>query len=166
MRMTEKPDQDQFNAGIEIVSAMMKQIDEKSVSVKEYGEAALQWFTEQGNSIEGYQSAITNFEAVVPNWPIVFEHLMVNHMFFEQFPFQDRPVPVKDEFLAVCAVYALLRFLSVGWTAVHPAVPDFVDACAALFRLISHTAFDRFAMSMMKQLGCTTPEKVCALISL
>ena len=165
-QMIGDPTQEQFDAGMEIAGAMMKQVSEKSVSVREYGEAALEWFALKDNSIGSYQSAIANFEAVVPNWRVVFEHLLVNHMFFEQFPFQDRPVPVKDEFLAICAVYTLMRFLSVGWTAVHPTVPDFVDVCSALFRLISHTAFDRYAANLLKQLGCVTPEKVCALVSL
>ena len=87
-------------------------------------------------------------------------------MFFEQFPFQDRPVPVADEFLAVCAVYTLLRFLSVGWLAIHPSREDFVDVCSALFRMIGHTAFDSFAAALLKQLGCRTPDRVYSLIRL
>lgn len=35
------------------------------------------------------------------------EHVLVNHMFFEQFPFQDRDEGLCDEFIAICAVYAL-----------------------------------------------------------
>ena len=160
------PTQEQLEAGLEIASFMLKQVDERSRSVKDYGEAALQWFAGRDNSIGCYHDAIANFDAVIPNWQIVFEHLLVNHMFFEQFPFQDRPVPVRDEFLAICAVYTLLRFLSVGWTAIHPSEEAFVDVCSALFRLVSHTAFDRFAADMLKQLGCVTPEQVYALIRL
>ena len=162
----ETPTQDQFDAGMKIAGFMLKQVDERSQSVRDFGEAALEWFARAGNSIDRYQTAVSNFENIIPDWQIVFEHLLVNHMFFEQFPFQDRPVPVSDEFFAICAVYTLLRFLSVGWTAMHPTVTDFVDVCAALFRLISHTAFDRFAAGLLKQTGCSTPEKVYALVRL
>ena len=165
-QVIEKQTQEQFDAGMKIARFMVEQVDERSQTVKNYGEEALRWFALGNNSIGRYYSAAANFESVIPDWEIVFEHLLVNHMFFEQFPFQDRPVPVKDEFLAICGVYTLMRFLSVGWMAVHPSREDFVDVCAALFRLISHTSFDRFAAYMLKQAGCITPEQVFELIDL
>ena len=145
---------------------MLKQIDERSHSVRTFGEEALEWFARGSNSIERYKQSIDNFETILPEWDIIFEHLIVNHMFFEQFPFQDRPVPVADEFLAICAVYTLLRFLSVGWLAIHPSKTDFADVCAALFRLIEHTAFDSYAANLLKKSGCCTPELVYDLIRL
>lgn len=162
----EKNSQQQLDAGLKIAGSMLKQVDERSRSVRTFGEEALKWFSLGENSIEKYKQAVANFEAVLPEWEIVFEHLMVNHMFFEQFPFQDRPVPVADEFLAVCAVYTLLRFLSVGWLAIHPSQDDFVDVCSALFRLIEHTAFDSFAAYLLKQLGCCSPDQIYDLIRL
>ena len=162
----EDPTQQQLDAGLKIAGSMLRQVDERSQSVRIFGEEALKWFSLGGNSIDKYKLAIENFETILPDWEIVFEHLMVNHMFFEQFPFQDRPVPVADEFLAVCAVYTLLRFLSVGWLAIHPSQADFVDVCSALFRLIQHTAFDSFAANLLKQLGCTGPDQVYDLIRL
>ena len=162
----EDPTQQQLDAGLKIAGSMLRQVDERSQSVRFFGEEALKWFSLGGNSIDKYKHAIENFETVLPDWNIVFEHLMVNHMFFEQFPFQDRPVPVADEFLAVCAVYTLLRFLSVGWLAIYPSQADFVDVCSALFRLIHHTAFDSFAANLLKQLGCTGPDQVYDLIRL
>lgn len=162
----EENTQQQLDAGLEIAGAMLRQVDERSQNVRTYGEEALKWFALGENSIEKYKHAIENFEAVLPEWNIVFEHLLVNHMFFEQFPFQDRPVSVADEFLAVCAVYTLLRFLSVGWLAIHPSQADFVDVCSALFRLIQHTAFDSFAAKLLRQLECCSPDQVYDLIRL
>lgn len=162
----ENPTRQQLDVGLKIAEAMLRQVDERSHNVRIFGEEALKWFVLGENSFDNYKHAIANFETVLPDWNIVFEHLMVNHMFFEQFPFQDRPVPVADEFLAVCAVYTLLRFLSVGWLAIHPSQVDFVDVCSALFRLIQHTAFDSFAANLLKQLGCTTPGQIYDLIRL
>ena len=163
---SEKPSQAHLDEGLRIAKAMMERVDERSDSVRGYGEAALARFAREENSIAFYEKAIADFEQVLPDWVIVFEHLLVNHMFFEQFPFQDRPVPVADEFLAICAVYTLLRCLSVGWLAIHPSETDFTDVCSALFRLIEHTAFDSFAAGLLKQLGCVTPEQVYDLIRL
>ena len=162
----EKNTQQQLDTGLKIAGAMLKQVDERSQSVRTFGEEALKWFSLGENSIEKYENAIDNFEKILPEWEVVFEHLLVNHMFFEQFPFQDRPVPVKDEFLAVCAVYTLLRFLSVGWLAIHPSQEDFVDVCSALFRLIEHTAFDSFAANLLKHLGCCSADQIYDLLRL
>ena len=162
----EEPTQAQLDAGMKTVNAMLRQVDERSVSVRTYGEETLEWFAHGENSIERYREAIANFETILPSWEIIFEHLMVNHMFFEQFPFQDRPVSVADEFLAICAVYTLLRCLSVGWLAIHPTQTDFVNVCSALFRLVQHTAFDSFAANLIKQNGPCTPEQIYNLIRL
>ena len=92
--------------------------------------------------------------------------MLVNHMFFSRFPFQDRPVSLRDEFIALCAVYALLRFLSIGWLWDKAEESAFVDVAAAAFRLVDHTAFDRYAAQMMKKLGCGDWDRLHDLISL
>ncbi len=162
----DKPTQEQLDKGLGIAHSLLKKVDERSRSVRTFGEETLKWFDRGKNSIDRYQIAISNFEKVLPEWETVFEHLIVNHMFFEQFPYQDRPVPVEDEFLAICAVYTLLRFLSVGWIMLHPFQRDFVDVCSALFRLIQHTSFDSFAADFLKQYECCSPKQIYDLIKL
>ena len=92
--------------------------------------------------------------------------MLVNHMFFSQFPFQDRPEGLRDEFIALCAVYALLRFLCIGWLWDKADRDAFVDVSAAAFRLVDHTAFDRYAAHLLKNLGCDDWDKIHDLISL
>ena len=161
-----KPTQEMLDSGLKIIGTLLEQVDERSQSVSTFGAEALQWFARNGNSIDRYYDAQANFETVLPEWEHVFEHLMVNHMFFEQFPFQDRPVPVADEFLAICAVYALLRFLSVGWLAIHPSQKAFVDVTSALFRMIEHTSFDSFAAAFLRENNSFSPEQINDLIRL
>ena len=62
------------------------------------------------------------------------------------------------EFTALCAVYALLRFLTLGCMAEKTSETELIDVCAALFRLVGHTEFDRLASRLLRNLGCTTPE--------
>ena len=87
-------------------------------------------------------------------------------MFFERFPFQDRPVSLSDEFVALCAVYTLLRLLAVGWMADKSSEAQFVDAVAAAFRFIDHTSFDRYAAGVLHGLDCASPERLFDLIRL
>ena len=77
--------------------------------------------------------------------------MLVNHMFFSRFPFQDRPVSILDETTALYSVYGLLRFLSIG--AGNGTRERMIDIAAALFRLVDHAAFDRYAFPILRESG-------------
>ena len=156
---------DHLLTGLTVIKELLKLIDEKSNSVKSYGEEALKLFN-NNSTFETYEKAKTIFETKIPKWEIWFEHMLVNHMFFEQFPFQDRPEGPWEEFVSICAIYAILRFLSIGWMSNKENISDFVDMSAALFRLIDHTDFDRYASYTLRKLGCDTPQKIFSLIML
>jgi len=145
---------DQLLAGLDAAERMLEIIDRRSRSVHDYGETALGYFGAGETAFARYQAAEEGFMRLLPDWEVWFENLLVNHMFFVQFPFQDRPVSLRDEYLALCAVYALLRFLCLGWTAEHPSRQAAVDVCAAAFRLIDHTDFDQLAAPILKGMGC------------
>lgn len=156
----------QLQAGLSTAEEMLAIMDRGSDSIRSYGEAALAYFGQGEEAFARYQQAAAHFVAVLPQWETWFEHLLVNHMFFAQFPFQDRPVPLKDEYLALCAVYTLLRFLCVGWMACRHSQEDAVDVAAAAFRLIDHTEFDRYAAPILKRLGCDDWSHLRQLLSL
>lgn len=149
--------------GIRIAGEMIKLLDARSNNIRSYGEDALAYFD---HSFDRYTAARNHFERVLPKWDIWFEHMLVNHMFFSRFPFQDRPVSLPDEFIALCAVYSLLRFLGIGHMRDKTNSSAFVDVAAAAFRLIDHSSFDRYAASMMKALGCDDWSRIHDLISL
>lgn len=147
------PGREQLVSGLQTARRMMEIMDARSESIRLYGEAALAYFGSGEAAFERYQQACGHFEALLPEWEIWFEQLLANHMFFAQFPFQDRPVEMKDEFLALCVVYILLRFLCIGWTAGEKGIDAAADVCAAAFRLIDHTEFDRLAAPILRKLG-------------
>lgn len=157
---------DHLLSGLETAEKLMDIIDGRSRSVHDYGEAALAYFGQGEAAYARYQAAAEQFARIVPGWETWLEHLLVNHMFFVQFPFQDRPVPLRDEFFALCAVYVLLRFLLIGWTAEHPTRDAAVDVAAAAFRLIAHTDFDCVAAPIMRRIGCDDQEHLRQLLGL
>lgn len=160
------PGHDQLMAGLAAAEQMLAIVDRSSRSVHDYGEAALAHFGQGEGAYARYLAAAKRFADLIPEWEQWFEHMLVNHMFFVQFPFQDRPVPLQDEYLALCAVYALLRFLCLGWTAEHPTREAAADVCAAAFRLIDHTDFDRFAAPILHRMGCSDRTHLRQLICL
>ena len=156
----------QLSAGLETAEKMLAIMDEGSDSIRDYGEAALAYFGEGADAFDRYAEASARFAQLLPEWETWLEHMLINHMFFAQFPFQDRPVPLKDEYLALCAVYTLLRFLMVGWAAQHETTDAAVDAAAAAFRLVDHTDFDRYAAPILKRLGCDDWQRLWQILCL
>lgn len=154
--------------GLKIVEKMIELLDRYSDSIREYGEEALAYFEDRDRAWENYESAKRRFETRFPDWEVFFEHMLVNHMFFVQFPFQDRPEKLMEEFVALCGVYVLLRFLTVGCMGGKADVGEneLIDLCAAMFRMVEHTEFDRYASRMLHSLSCTRPADVWELVSL
>ena len=110
-------------------------------------------FTGGGDVYARYLEAKNRFEKLVPKWELYYEHMLVNHMFFSEFPLQDRPESFHDEYAALCVIYTLLRFLCIGWLAQHYTENAFTDICAAAFRLIDHTDFEHYALYLLKKTG-------------
>ncbi len=160
------PSHEKLLRGLEAVAKMLSILDHTSVSIRDYGEEALAYFRTEGAVYAKYEGAVQRFSTVVPQWESWLEHLLVNHMFFVQFPFQDRPVSLKDEYLSLVAVYTLLRCLLVGCLAQQGDAIRAVDVAAAAFRLVDHTSFDLYAPTLLREIGCNDWAHIRLLLAL
>ena len=160
------PDHDQLLVSLTTMERMLSVLDHSSNSIREHGERALAYFGQYDTSFHQYEKAAARFGALIPQWEIWFEHLLVNHMFFVQFPFQNRPVPLADEYIALVAVYALLRCLMIGCLAEQGDTVHAVDIAVAAFRLVDHTEFDRYAAPLLRDLGCADWKHIRLLTAL
>ncbi len=115
---------------------------ERSSSIRDSGEAVLARYGEDPGR---YAEDAARFERIYPDWELFFEQMLVNQMFFVQFPYIG--CSPEDAWKTAAAMYGLLRIHSVGTTAVRceegarPSRADLIDLCAASFRLIAHTPF-------------------------
>ena len=161
-----QPAHEDLLTGLRTMERLLDVLDRDSSSIREYGEEAQRYYGSGEDLFGNYLDARAALETVLPQWERWFEHLLVNHMFFVQFPFQDRPVSLKDEYLSLCAVYMLLRCLLLGCLAVQGNLTHAVDVAAAAFRLVDHTTFDRYAGPLLRELGCDDWSQLRLLISL
>jgi len=159
-------DGEHIKNGLFVMEELLKALNARSVSINEQGEEILQFFSRYENPLEPYNLVNENFVKLFPGWEIFFENMLANHMFFSLFPFQNRPESFTDELIALSGIYSTLRFLCLGWTINHPTKEDLIDISAAAFRLIDHTEFDRYAVRIMKKLGCGKPDTLYDLIRL
>lgn len=100
-----------------------------------------------------YLSCTEHFERAYPDWQIYFEHMLVNHIQYQGYPYSARHESIWDEYTAICALYASLRALTVGCLAQTDSMDDFVDLCASAFKLFDHSNFDHNAMVLLRQMG-------------
>jgi hypothetical protein len=134
---------------------------EKSGSVSDYCRASQNYFHIEGKdnlSKESlimitlkYQSAYKHLESILPDWQVVFEQLVVNHMFYNNFPYEDNLANKKDAFLSLVSMYSFLRLNLLGYMADKTNVKVLVDFLAAMFRLIEHSDFEYIAVSLLKE---------------
>lgn len=143
-----------------------------SMNVAPYADHAREVFGLTGDEIDGrtaaqavekYHAAAVHFEKIFPDWQRMFEQMLVNHVFFGRFPFSDQHESIKEEYLSLCAVYAFVRFLAVGWMADKEGVEPLADVCAAAFRLIDHSSFDRNAAALLESMGVRSAENMARL---
>ena len=100
-----------------------------------------------------YLACKAHFEQAYPMWQVYFEHMLVNHILYQGYPYSQRHESVWDEYTAICALYASLRALTIGCLAESENMEDFVDVCAAAFKLFDHSGFDHNVMVFLRQIG-------------
>ena len=161
---TNGQDERRIRSGLAFAAEMIGLLDTRSDSIRERGEAAQAYFGRDDGALARYLAARDEFAARFPHWQIWFEHMLVNHMFFVRFPFGDASERLEDAFTALCAAYALLRYLELGTRPADEMA--LVDTAAAYYRLIAHTDFTRMAVRLCKQVGCVTDEQLLDLVRL
>ncbi|MFH0993330.1 MAG: flagellin lysine-N-methylase [bacterium] len=95
-----------------------------------------------GDLLQKYEMAQRHFDAVLPNQEILFEKMLINHLFMRQFPFQDGAETFFDAFVSLCGTYLFLRYLSLSLMLPKQTLTDFVDIMAKTFRVVAHTGFE------------------------
>lgn len=81
------------------------------------------------------------------------EHLLVNHVFFTRFPYAQPDASAEEEFLALCGLFAFLRFLSTGNVEHLRTDEDLADLLADLFRVAEHTRFHHNVEVILRRRG-------------
>jgi len=86
-----------------------------------------------------WDAANARVRARFPRWDAWMENLLVNHLFFVQFPRRD--LPLSASVSALLDAYALLTVLTVSRADALGTKEAFADAAAASFRRIEHSNF-------------------------
>jgi hypothetical protein len=129
-------------------------IEENSRSLEEHGRTAEKTYTEAG-----YPAAKKIFEEKYPEWESTFENLLVNHVFYERFPFSDKTGNFRDAVFALFGTYAFLRYMAIGCTCRNEKSDALADVMAAAFRVCDHSSFDKNIVTLLNKEGFDSLEK-------
>jgi len=88
-----------------------------------------------------YVVAKENFEKLFTEYEIIFENLLINHLFYSGFPFPEGCNNLLEAYSALIGIYAFLRYLIYGYMKEKNSLNDLIDVTGAAFRVIEHSPF-------------------------
>ncbi|MDD3123846.1 MAG: flagellin lysine-N-methylase [Candidatus Izemoplasmatales bacterium] len=115
---------------------------------------------------EAYLEIEQHLSEVLPNHEIMFEKMLMNNLFFRQFPFQEFTSNFEEEFVYLCGAYLFTRYLSLGYMRDKSSIDDFVDIMARSFRVIAHFRFERNIFQLLKLQNAISYESLAKLIQI
>lgn len=141
------------------------------------------WLIENDSSISGYCQKIQNdylnqniqeyyvnslkhFEKVIADHDVFFEKMLMNDLFFRQFPYQEHTMSYFDEFISLCGLYSFIRYISIHVMSDKNTIEDYIDILARTFRVIAHTKFGKNIMNQLKRYHLATYDSLGVLIQL
>lgn len=97
-----------------------------------------------------YQVVTDSIEVLLPNWQVLLEQLIVNHMFYNNFSLTDNQETIQDDFISLIMMYSFLTFNLLGNLSLVTTLDKLVDYIAAMFRVIEHSAYRSTALKIYK----------------
>jgi len=125
---------------------------ENSPNISEICKDSILYFS-LGDLEENYKSAVQHFNGAFPNHEVYFEKMLINSLFFRQFPFQDFSANFYEEFISLCGMYSFTRYLSLATMRDKSSIEEFIDLMTKAYRVISHTRFERTILVLLKAEG-------------
>lgn len=116
--------------------------------------------------MEKYLEASASIEVLLPNWQVLLEQLIVNHMFYNNFSLTDNLETMQDDFISLFTMYSFLTLNLLGNLSVITTHEKLVDYLAAMFRVIEHSGFRSTAVKLYKNSGYSISNNMPELLLL
>jgi len=141
---------------VAFMESMTGVLSEVSDNVRRWGNLTFAILREENDMAACAERIEREVYQMLPELDGWYENLLVNHLFYEQFPYVDPRIDQSDAAMGFVAVCSFLRLITMCalFAALHGApegedMPEisndpktvFVDAASALFRYIEHSSF-------------------------
>lgn len=136
------------------MSALLGELHESSQSLKRFAGEALAKSLQDMKTLNTWATDSAAFENCYPDWEIWFEHLLCNHIVYDDYPYGEPRLMESESFDGLAALYGLLRVVCTGTIACGKTDREaLVDAIAGTFRYVEHTSFSVQVVRGMKRYG-------------
>jgi hypothetical protein len=123
---------------------------------------SLENFNSASNSIE-FNKRLARFKDLFNNEEILFEKMIINDVYFKQFPFQTNFKP-WNQYLALCASYIITKFIAINLVNEKSNLEELIDILSLSYTVISHSDFDKLISVFMNEEGYNNLSKLAKLI--
>lgn len=147
---------------------------ENNRSVSDYCRSAEQYFCiERKDTLttedlmlisEKHAFASQYMDIILPEWQEIIEQLLVNHMFYSNFPNSENLDSENDAYLSLVIIYSFIRINLLGFMFNKTNKNLLIDFLAAMFRLIDHSYFDYATVKLIKGMNNSVQDLVTQLL--
>lgn len=113
-----------------------------------------------------YTEKRAEFEKNHPDSEVIFEQIMVNHVFYEGFPFYNVHEDIYTMTASLTALYAVWKLTAVSCLSDDSSQAPFADLTSDIFRMAENSNFDLCAAALLEETGFFAPDKLSALCDL
>lgn len=155
--------QKDYKYSFNIQNKILNYFHNRSISIEKYSQQVIDLYNAENPEniyLLGKNGLINKFTSI----EIMFEKLLSNHLFFQQFPFTYNTKTIWEEYMAVCGVYLFVRFITIGYMHNYTSLDDLVDVISAAFRLIEHTNFSKTILSILRSENIVTLDQMAILL--
>ncbi|MFA5542528.1 MAG: flagellin lysine-N-methylase [Bacilli bacterium] len=151
-----------YDYSYSIQEKLLKHFHSRSKSIEKYSQAAIDFYNNQGP--KSYKLGKIDLINKFKNIEIMFEKLLINHLYFIQFPFTYNTKTLWEEYISICGVYLFTSYITIGYMNDKEKNEDLIDVLSASFRLIDHTNFSKNINSFFNNENIMTLEQISILI--
>ena len=129
--------------------SIFEELLETSDTLREYASDVFIRYRGCEKDAEGlYAKDFEAFRKNYPKWEVFFENLLINNLVYSSFPYCDERIKKSEAIYGVLIQYELLKLICTVYTGNEPDMEKLVDAIAAVYHLVEHTAFYYNAYSL------------------
>nr|MBQ4317661.1 flagellin lysine-N-methylase [Clostridia bacterium] len=160
---------DDISTALDVIELIVTHFIRISPNLAEYGDAALEAVGLDGEGITDeiiakYRKLSAEFAVHYPKHELYFEHILVNHIFHEGYPFSDQFTDMRHGNIALCSLYALLRFICVCCTNDESGMDGLVDIMSAVLRMAESSPFGVRAAILLNKSGMDDAHSVNSMV--
>ena len=151
-----------FRECLEVMLSFCGEYSENESSLSEYCEYAIRKLRDiTENEYDKRRAMLKN---LFPDIELIQENIMVNHLFYQKFPYSETRENETEEYESLCALLCFIAVLVTGNIERIDSLSDLIDLLAAAFRVMEHSAFHYNAHVLLDRAGFGEPEIAGSLL--